>query len=141
MANHSHYIDMMVVSPMKESETYKISFPDIEPKVWDSIMKFVSSPVAICDMYVEDVMLIATAYDQYDFAMGLEWCNWVLLEYFQNVCKTGDKPLDLEFLVNAFLLADKVHLEEPKKKGIEYFECVLASFNHVGRCKFDESPM
>jgi hypothetical protein len=32
MANHSQYIDTMLASPMKESKTYEISFPGIEPK-------------------------------------------------------------------------------------------------------------
>jgi hypothetical protein len=104
MATHSQYIDTMLASPMKESNTYEINFPDIEPKVWDSIMKFVSDPVAIRDMTVEDVMLVATAYDQYDFATGLQCCDRVLLDCFQKVCKyCDDKPSDLDLLIDAFL--------------------------------------
>ena len=126
---------------MKESETYEISFPDIEPKVWDLMMKFVSDPLTIRDMTVKDVMLIATAYDQYDFATGLQCCDRVLFEYFQKVCKTRGKPLELEFLIDALLLADKAHLEEAKQKGIEYFKYVLDSDNYYGRCMFGESRM
>jgi len=71
-----------------QTTTYEISFPDIEPKVWDSMMKFVSNQVASRDMRVADVMRIAKAYDQYDFATGLECCDRVLLNYLKRVYKT-----------------------------------------------------
>jgi hypothetical protein len=142
MANHSRYIDTMLASPMKESNTYEISFPDIEPEVWDSMMLFVSDPVAIRDMKAEDVMLVATAYDQYDFDTGIKCCDRVLLEYFQKVYETRDeRPSDLNFAIDAFLCADKFHLEEAKKKGIEYFKYVLESDKDFGRCMFDEGSM
>jgi hypothetical protein len=35
IANHSQYIDAMLATPMKESETFELSFPDISPATWD----------------------------------------------------------------------------------------------------------
>jgi hypothetical protein len=94
-------------------------------------------------MTVEDVMLVATAYDQYGFDTGLQCCDRVLLEYFQKVCKGRDeRPSDLDLAIDAFLLADKAHLEEAKQKGIEYFKYVLDSGNYYyGRYMFGKSHM
>ena len=38
MAHHSNYIDTMLASPMKESQSHEIHFPDIEPKTWKKMM-------------------------------------------------------------------------------------------------------
>ena len=124
MATHSNYIDTMLATPMQESKTYELSFPDLAPATWDSMMKFLEGPVEGRLMKAEDVMQVAHAYDQYDFPKGLELCGHILTEYFKNMKTTPD---DLDFLIDIILLADTVNLEEAKNSGIEWLAETLKS--------------
>jgi hypothetical protein len=40
LASYSEYVDTMLASPMREQSEKKITFPDIEPDVWVSLLKF-----------------------------------------------------------------------------------------------------
>ena len=115
MANHSNYIDAMLATPMKESKTYEITFPDIAPNTWDSMLKFLEGPVAVRLMTAKDVMEVAPVYDQYDFPQGRELCGHVLKEYFEDKEKIVS---DLDAFIDAILLADAVNLDEAKRVGI-----------------------
>jgi hypothetical protein len=85
MANHSNYIDTMLASGMKESNTYEVSFPDIPPATWESMMKFLDKPLAGRLMTVQDVMEVAPWYDKYDFPEGRELSGHILAEYIKGV--------------------------------------------------------
>jgi hypothetical protein len=117
MANHSNYIDTMLATPMKESKTFELSFPDIAPPTWDSMMKFLEGPVAVRLMTAKDAMEMAPLYDQYDFHQGRELCDQVLKEYFQDKIKILS---DLNCFVDAVLLADAANLNEAKNLGVEW---------------------
>ena len=124
MATHSNYIDTMLATPMQESKTYELSFPDISPATWDLMMKFLDGPVAARLITAKDVMEVAHAYDQYDFPKGRELCGHVLAEYFKTMKTT---PGDLDFLIDAILLTDAVNLEEAKNSGVEWLAETLKS--------------
>jgi hypothetical protein len=46
MAAHSNCIDTRLASEMKESNTCEVSFPDIAPETWESMMKEVLGQAA-----------------------------------------------------------------------------------------------
>jgi hypothetical protein len=111
MANHSVCIDTMLASGMKESNTYEVSFPDIAPAAWDSMMKFLDNPLAGRLMTVKDVMEVAPWYGQYDFPGGLVLCGHILAEYIhQAVEKEKKVPDDLDLFIDAIHLTDALHL-------------------------------
>jgi hypothetical protein len=139
MAIHSNYIDTMLASGMKESNTYEVSFPDIPPATWDSMMKFLDKPLAIHLMKVEDVMEVAPWYDKYDFPEGRELSGHILKKYFEVMLNTeipgddldaeidaeihGD---DLDFFIDAILLVDALHLDDVKNAGVRWIEEVIS---------------
>jgi hypothetical protein len=142
MAAHSNYIDTMLANPMKESQSLSLSFPDLTPAVWELMMKFLD-PVHSRNFAMSDVMKVARAYDQYDFARGRQLCDSVVFDYFIKVMPEGTydrelKPDDLDCLIDAFLLADEVNLEKAKKQGVIYFKGALQSFQGFGRSMFTE---
>jgi hypothetical protein len=120
MANHSNYIDTMLASGMKESNTYEVSFPDIAPATWESMMKFLDKPLAIRLMTVQDVMEVAPWYDKYDFPEGRALSSNILTEYIKGVedMYVPDVPGNLDFFIGVILLADALHLDEAKNMGV-----------------------
>jgi hypothetical protein len=125
MATNSNYIDAMLATPMKESKTYEISFPDIAPSTWESMMKFLEGPIAAVRlMTIDDVMEVAPAYDQYDFHLGRELCDQVLKEYFQDKKKILS---NLNCFVDAVLLADAANLNEAKRVGVAWLHRTFRS--------------
>jgi hypothetical protein len=139
MANHSNYIDTMLATPMQESKTLELSFPDIASSTWDSMMKFLEGPVAARLMTIEDAMEVAPVYDQYDFPQGRELCDHVLTEYFQDKKKILS---NLNCFVDAVLLADAANLNEAKKVGVKWLRQTLCSLDsHTGRIIFTENHL
>jgi hypothetical protein len=129
MANHSVYIDTVLSSGMKESNTYEVSFPDIAPATWESMMKFMDNPLAGRLMTIEDVIEVGAGYDQYDFPAGRELCSHILTEYI--LALSAEEPPDnLDFCIDAILLADTLHLDEAKDRGVLWIlETILAPPN------------
>ena len=62
MATHSNYIDTMLASGMKESNTYEVSFPDIAPATWESMIKLFGQFLTGHPVLVKDVMEVAPWY-------------------------------------------------------------------------------
>jgi hypothetical protein len=114
----------MLANEMKESTTREISFPDIAPATWESMMKFLEQPLAGRRMQATDVMEVAPFYDQYDFTAGRELCDHVLAEYFKAMRELM-VPDDLDFFIDAVLLADAVHLEEAKEAGVKWIKMTM----------------
>jgi hypothetical protein len=119
MATHSNYVDAMLATPMKESKgCYEISFPDIAPSTWESMLRYLEGPMEARLMTVEDTMEVAPLYDKYDFGNGCRLCDQVLLkEYFQDNKKILS---NLDCIVDAVLLADAANLIEAKNVGVAW---------------------
>ena len=140
MATHSKYVDAILANGMKESTAREISFPDIAPATWESMMIFLEQPLAGRLMKATDVMEVAPFYDQYDFPAGRELCGHVLSEYFKAMIEIIT-PDDIDFIVDAVLLADAVHLEEAKKAGVKWIMATMKASRFVsGRSIMTRCP-
>jgi len=141
MARHSNYIDAMLSNPMKESGTNELNFPDITPEVWDLMMKFVEDPSEARHMTIKDVMLVAKYYDKYDFPKGRKLSSDVLVDYFQTVDKNEkSEPPDVDAIIDAVLLAEKMNLEGAKKAGMDYLHDKFTSVEvPYGRTMFNKA--
>jgi hypothetical protein len=127
MATHSNYIDIMLASGMKESNNYAVSFPDIAPTTWESMMKFLDTPLAGRLMTVEDVIEVAPCYDKYDFSDGRELSGHVLMEYIKVMKKVV--PDNLDFFIDAILLADSAQLDEALNAGVLWIENIILHYD------------
>lgn len=159
LATKSKYVDALLAVPMKESESRIITFPDISPEEWDLMMQFVDNPVAARIMTAQDVTKVARMYDKYEFADGLSLCNLVLKEYFHTVKDTCPRPTaflirrddgptkkivlpDIDFIVDAVVLAHEANLAEAFESGITFVWKVVASKHiPIGRTMFSEKHM
>jgi hypothetical protein len=136
MAMHSNYIDAMLATPMQESKTLELSFPDLAPSTWDSMMKFLEAPMVRL-MTAEDAMEVALEYDKYDFPKGCQVCDQVLRDYFQD---ENSILSNLTCFVNAVLLADAANLNEAKKVGVQWLcETFYSCDSQTGRIIFTEN--
>lgn len=81
MASYSDYIDTMLASPMRESSTMKISFPDISPTVWRKMMSFLE-PGGTREVKIEDYGEILPFFDKYNFKIGIDLCDEIYSDYF-----------------------------------------------------------
>jgi hypothetical protein len=136
MATHSNYIDAMLATPMQESQTFELSFPDLAPATWEAMMRFLEGPVAARLMTIEDAMEVAPVYDQYDFPQGRELCDHVLTEYFQD---KKNIISNLYCFVASVLLTDVANLNEAKKGGVKWLCQTLCSLDsQTGRIIFTE---
>jgi hypothetical protein len=109
----------MLATPMKESKVYEISFPDVAPSTWESMLKYLEGPMEARLMTIEDAMEVAPLYDKYDFRKGCQLCGQVLKEHFQDNKKILS---NLDCFVDAVLLADAVDLNEAYYVGVDWLE-------------------
>jgi len=137
MSTYSEYIDAMLASPMRESKTLEIRFPDIEPKDWVKMLKFLESPSQALEMTVEDVMILAPIYDKYAFSEGRLLCSSVLAAYIEK--KEKDETVDLQLGIDILLLADRMNLEKAYKAGVEALRFQL--LRHDTRILFTEEQI
>eukprot|EP00571_Detonula_confervacea_P004205 CAMPEP_0172315314 /NCGR_PEP_ID=MMETSP1058-20130122/24810_1 /TAXON_ID=83371 /ORGANISM="Detonula confervacea, Strain CCMP 353" /LENGTH=383 /DNA_ID=CAMNT_0013029369 /DNA_START=64 /DNA_END=1215 /DNA_ORIENTATION=- len=121
LTSKSRYIDAMLSSPMKEKEESTISFPDIDNGVWEEMMKFLESPVAIRRMKVEDALNVAKFYDKYEFEEGTILCDQVLGDYVKSAKHMEtDLSLDVDLLVDAVVIAQEANLMDTLRRGLKY---------------------
>jgi hypothetical protein len=145
LATHSKVIDAMLSSFMRESQTGRIHFPDLSEKVWESMIYFLHPPAAR-QMTVQDALLVAAAYDKYDFCAGVECCDQVFVELFCTLMPHGQydldkKPDDLNQLIDVFLLADVANLKRTKERAVQYFKGALNSYLGHGKIMFGENQI
>ena len=117
LANYSDYIDTMLASPMLESKSLEIRFPDIEPEVWLKIIALLEDPTKARDITVQEAMQFSPIYDKYDFQKGCLLCSRVLTEYIEEKQPT----LDLNLRVDIFVLADRLGLKQAYEACLEDF--------------------
>lgn len=141
LATQSTYIDVMLVSPMKEATEGVIRFPDMAPDTWETMMMFLR-PSEARKMTAKDAAMLAVEYDKYDFVEGRKCCDVVLAELFTKVMidADSDKPPDnLDALVDAYILAHQAHLPITKEAGKKYLVKTLADVTGPwGRTMFSE---
>lgn len=114
MASHSTYIDAMLATPMKESQSLMLKFPDISPELWECVVKYLD-PVHARSLSIEMAMKLAPVYNQYSFDRGLKLCNQVLSDFFQRNGEWGSElPKDALNLLN-----EKLELFERVARGLD----------------------
>ena len=79
LARHSEYIDTMLASNMIESQTRRLTFPDIPTSVWDTMMRCLEDPVASRKMTADEAVTILPFYKKYLFPKGVDLCESVLI--------------------------------------------------------------
>lgn len=75
LAYHSGYIDSMLASSLKESESKELTFPDIPPSTWDSMIQWVGDPCAAVTLEFKDALKVAEFYHKYNFHHGVALCD------------------------------------------------------------------
>jgi hypothetical protein len=145
LANHSAYVDAMLSSDLKESQSKEISFPDITPETWDAMLKYVEDPVAGRTMQVKDIhnLDLAKHFDKYDFKAGRDLCEQTIMEYIERVSNNEKAELmNANLLVDTVVMAVEANLEKAKHKGMEYIWRKLSRLTvPFGRAMFAEGHM
>lgn len=129
LASQSPYIDALLASSMKESETMTISFPEVEEEDWLLMIQFLElyheDEGASRQMSADEAIKFAPFYNKYNFPRGLSLCRSVL--------KTSilSASYDLDFRVEIFELADQLEM-----KGDLYDACVQFFVIRLGNHNF-----
>jgi hypothetical protein len=69
LAARCAYVDSLLATPMKEQQTRRLTFPEIYPKVWDKMMRFLEEGGS--DMTFEDAVEVIPFYEKYRFEGGI----------------------------------------------------------------------
>ena len=84
MASYSDYIAAMLSTPMKEQDTMKITFPDIEPEIWKKMIRFLE-PGGSRYLGMDDYLELSPFYDKYSFKAAVAECDEIFSNYFDVV--------------------------------------------------------
>lgn len=140
-ASFSPYIDSMLAAPMQESETRRITFPEIPLEVWDKMIKYLEEGVE--DMTFEDAEQVIPMYDKYRFDSGVKRVNTFLAKEVANedlVMRmketadvyinykeyySGGRPHPMDWFIKRLKLSKQYNLEEAREACIESLEQVL----------------
>jgi hypothetical protein len=116
LASYSEYIDTMLASPMREQETMRITFPDIEPAVWVRLLQFLE-PGGSQNMDVADIVELLPVYEKYQFQGAVKVCDEILESLFRSV--TENHFYLNEEAVDRFVSAAKLsfHFSLPRSKN------------------------
>jgi hypothetical protein len=119
MALWSEFIDRMLTSKMKESQTKKITFPDIVPSEWEAMVVYLE-PGNGQRPHVDEAKRLAKWYDKYGFHSGLAMCDRVIRDFIKS-----DEYHDLGAKSDAFSLAFTYNLDRSQKGGTSFFAKLL----------------
>ena len=114
MAIWSNYIDRMLSSTMKEGQTKKITFPEIEPHEWEAMMMYLESGKRETP-HVDEAKRLAKWYDKYEFQNGLAMCDGVIHDF---ITSEGDGNLDAKS--DAYSLACNHNLVRSQQGGTTF---------------------
>ena len=121
LAKLSDFFKAALSNDMKENSTSTIDLHDTTPTVWESAMSFLRNPIHSRNMTHEDVMQVAEFYHKYQFMMGLQLCNSVLVDYIITQ-STKPFPSELDSLVACIALAHRLDMEESLQHGVNFVE-------------------
>ena len=129
LASYSTYIDTMLSSPMRESKTKHISFPDIEPDVWERMIQVLEpGGIKAFTFGGKDLLVLTPIFDKYQFEDGMRMCNRVIEEIFSHLTK---KYLCCDSLEYDTLAAMVFDLDLPmKNKAVKYARLCLTKYLH-----------
>ena len=131
LANLSNFVDTCLTVEMKEKTTKEIVFQDVTPDIFDLALHFQDDPFAIRSMTPEDAVKLVEFYDRFDFSGGIKLCDQVLSDYLrqQKAYDNMTPPDNLDLLVEAIAMADKLDLSKCKSDGVDYLN---SRFNGTG---------
>lgn len=131
LASYSAYIDSMLALPMREKTTRRVTFPDIEPAVWNKMMSFLE-PGGSEELKLSDLATVLPFYDKYDFRTGLLLCDKVLSNLL-NAHKKGQLQLEGEFaelFISTVVLAYELQLGKSSKEAIGFASRIVARLRY-----------
>lgn len=144
LASQSGYVDTYLSTsvptnndsnPSKNDHT-EIHFSDITPSQWERMMRFLTNPLALESMTIEDAIELALLYDQYEFPIGIKICDDVLYKktFFQTsgnprvMChRTSPDPQTVDRFVKIIILSLTINLRKTFYWGRIWLNSVLES--------------
>lgn len=123
LASYSAYIDTMLSTPMREQDTMRITFPDIEPDVWTKLIKFLETGGSR-EMQLTDVIELLPIYDQYDFQGAVKMCD-ISIHGMLETWYSGDREFH-SLLTSAANLSYELDLPLSKKKAVDFAKKIFS---------------
>ncbi|CAB9522110.1 expressed unknown protein [Seminavis robusta] len=121
LAGLSNFIDTALSVDMKEKATCKIVFPDVTPEIFEMALKILLDPVASRSLKAKDAIQLIKFYDQYEFAGGVQLCDDVFANYFQQKLAAYrdslSSPEETDFFVEALVLVFQFKLRKAMNDG------------------------
>jgi len=127
LSSLSPFIDTCLSADMKENRTKEIVLDDIAPELFELALKFQTDHIAIRAMKPPDAMAVVQFYHKYDFRGGVELCDQVLAEFFNEAATRKSPPSGLGSLVDAVVLVDELELKKAQKSSIRLIKRGLES--------------
>ena len=87
LASYSSYVDTMLSSPMwKETQDKHICFPDVEPEIWEKLIRFLEpGGMKVSQLTHEELLDLVPICDKYQFEDGMRFCNDFLEQFYERI--------------------------------------------------------
>jgi len=125
LATHSDYIDTMLASSMLESESRSLSFPDIEPPVWQKMLALLEDPLEGRQMDVDDALQVFPFYDKYQFPKGIKLCDHVFHEFVAGFDGKDIPAASVDTVIDVSVMADRVATGKAKKVCLRHLQAMI----------------
>ena len=121
LAFASNYIDTLLVTPMSEQETRRLSFPEISPDEWELMMQHADPRSKEVLLTFSDAMILAKWYDKYAFEAEKLRCDKTIAKSAFSYEIPYGSSLSVEECVDALVVADCANLIMAIEAGTEFF--------------------
>lgn len=122
LAHRSVYIDNLLASGMKESQTMTIRFPEIEEDDWTKMQGLLEDPSWFHILTFQEAKKLVHFYDKYEFDQGKLLCALVI-ERELEIC--SDEKLFLEICT----CADELGMESVFKRCVAVIKTFLTDYD------------
>jgi len=133
LAAQSGYVDTLLSTSIgtnidsNSSMDHKEIFIDyVLPEQWDRMMRFITNPLALKSITIDDAMELAPIYDKYEFLLGLQICDEVLSEKALIRSNSDNDLSTVEQCVQAIVLAHDVNLRKTFHWGREWLKDIFS---------------
>jgi len=141
LASQSGYVDALLSTPLptaddanpSQKDYREVVFSDITPDQWQKMMQFLTNPLALSSMSIEDALELTFLYDQYDFETGIKICDTNLSQKGitdLTIVSSEEEYDKVEACIQAIVLSEKVNLKKTSHRGRKWLSSIFSSLRH-----------
>ena len=142
MALHSSYFDNLLTSGMQEASTKTVTLDDVDPNEFRLAIEILENPLKANKTTAQECMNVATIYNRFAFAKGLELVESILCDFLDQWTQQKKKsppPAQMKVIGYAILFSQEANLEKLIEKSQHFIKTKIVQRDCHGMGLFQES--